>query len=435
MKQKNNPSSPSIAYQILEKLWKLNRIFCSSDYDASLEYLSTFLPFAIHQYSSTQPYKGWVIPPKWELIKGEIRCKGRVIYEADHPLKIIGISKSFQGEVSGDELKKHLHYDQRNPNNIPYHFRQHYRPWDRNWGFCVPQTFYDSLNEDIYEVEIITKESEGYLKVAEYIKPGKLQEGFAFVAHLDHPGMANDDLSGVAVGVELLHRLSQIETKFTYRLVLVQEIIGSVFYLDHEFSKGNPILESCFIEMLGSKTPLSFQYSRFGSSCLEKELKNALMKSGQQFTEGPFRSIVCNDECVWESYRIPMCSLSRFPYPEYHSDKDNLSIMSQEYLTDAVDILYDSLIALDKNILLKKQFEGVYSLAHPSFNLYIDPGQPAFNKLPSTSSVKLRSLMDEIPLLPKYSFINSIAEALQLPEDLVFNYLKQWEEKGLIDLM
>lgn len=397
MKQKNTPSSPSIAYQILEKLWRLNRIFCSSDYDASLEYLSTFLPFNIHQYSATQPYKGWVIPPKWELVKGEIRCRGKVIYEADHPLKIIGISKSFRGQVSVDELKKHLHYDHRNPHNIPFHFRQHYRAWDRDWGFCVPQTFYDALDEDRYEVEIITKESDGYLKIAEYIKPGKLQEGFAFVAHLDHPGMANDDLSGVAVGVELLHRLSQIETKFTYRLVLVQEIIGSVFYLDNELSKTDPILESCFIEMLGSKTPLSLQHSRSGRSCLEKELQTALIKSGQQVKQGAFRSIVCNDECVWESYGIPMSSLSRFPYPEYHSDKDNMSIMSQEYLSEAVDILYDTLIALDKRILLKKQFEGVYSLAHPSFDLYIDPGQPAFNTLPTGSSGKLRSLMDEIP--------------------------------------
>lgn len=429
-----NQDLPSIAYEIIAKLWRLNRIFCSSDYDASLEYLSQYLPFRIHEYRSSEPYKGWVIPPKWELIRGVIRHRGEVIYEVDHPLKIIGLSSSFKGIVSLEELKKHLHYDHRHPERIPYHFRQHYRPWERDWGFCVSQQFFDSLEEGEYHIEIVTEESEGYLKVAEYVKEGKHQEGIAIVAHLDHPGMANDDLSGVAVGVELFNKLSQLDTKFTYRLVLVQEMIGSVFYLDRTLGNNSGVLESCFIEMLGSKTSMALQSSYSAKGALEMALEQTIVESKIPYRKGPFRSIVCNDDNIWESHHIPMCSIARFPYPEYHSDHDNLSIMSQEYLTESVNILYKALLRFDQMTLMEKRFEGVLALAHPSYQLYIDPGQPAFSKL-SITSPQLRRLMDDMSLLPRYTFLEVLAKDLSLERDQILNYLRMWESRGLIALL
>src|SRR5262245_7202333 len=221
----------SIAFSIVQDLYLRNRNFCSSDYDVCLDYLSKLLPIQIYTFQQTDPYKGWVIPPKWDLVRGVIRFQGETIFEVKHPLQIIGLSTAFQGTVSREELRQHLHYDHRDPSWTPYHFRQFYRPWERDWGFCVPQTFYDHLQPGSYEVDIVTKESQGYLKVAEHTHAGEHPETFVFVAHLDHPGMANDDLAGVAVGVELFRRLAEKKTKFTYRLILVQEIIGSVYYL------------------------------------------------------------------------------------------------------------------------------------------------------------------------------------------------------------
>lgn len=431
----NSKTAPdSIAGQIITKLWRLNRIFCSSDYDACLEFLSTFLPFQIHEYRSSSSYKGWEIPPKWDLCEGAIFHEGKLIFQVEHPLQIIGLSGSFHGTVSLEELKKHLHYDQRSPYNTPYHFRQHYRPWKRDWGFCVTRNFYDSLKEGFYEVKIVTKESEGYLKVAEFVKPGKCIQEFAFAAHLDHPGMANDDLSGVAAGVELFHRLSTLETKFTYRLVIVQEMIGSVFYLDQSLKNPSEILGSCFLEMLGSATPLALQSSRSEKNCLESKLEKGLQASRLPYRKGPFRTIICNDEIVWESKGIPMCSLSRYPYPEYHSDQDNLDIISEAMLTQAVDLLYETVKHLDQATLVQKHFEGVFSLAHPDYKLYVDPGQPAFGGLSQASTMNLRHLMDEMALLPKYSFLEEITDQLQIPLDEALCYLRLWEKKGLITL-
>jgi aminopeptidase-like protein len=425
----------SIAYKIVENLCHLNRNFCSGDYETALSYLQKILPFKIDTFTSSDEFNGWEIPPKWDLIHATIRFKGQVLWEAKHPLEVIGLSTPFQGKVNRDELRRHLHYDRRDPHSIPYHFRQNYRPWERTWGFCVTQEFYDQLSEGEYEVRIETRETEGYLKVASVTKEGEHPETFAFVAHLDHPGMANDDLAGVAVGVELFKRLWDKPCKFSYRLVLVQEMIGSIYYLGKRQNERRPILESCFLEMLGSKTPFALQHTREGKTLLEKELERTLQEEGCHYQEGAFRSIICNDEPIWESYGIPMASLSRFPYPEYHSDKDNLSIISPESLDESVRIFEKLIEKLDQATLMRKHFEGVLSLSHPSYNLYVDPGQPAFGDIVTEKVKSLRLAMDLMPMYPKQIFIDQIADEVDLSKEDLLEYLRLWENKKIISLI
>lgn len=426
--------SDSLAFQIVQDLWRKNRNFCSTDYDASLDYLTKIIPFRIDRFSSEEPYNGWVIPPKWDLISGRIYHQGRIVFEVQHPLQIISLSLPFHETVSLQELKKHLHYDQRDPEATPYHFRQSYRPWERDWGFCVSKQFFDSLKPGNYEVEIITREEPGYLDVAEYTVHGSLPETFVFVAHLDHPGMANDDLAGVAVGVELFRRLASRHLKYSYRLVLVQEIIGSVFYLGKQPKSRQNIMEACFLEMLGTETDFALQSSRRESTRLEHELKKTMEKNALNFRKGPFRSIICNDESVWESYNIPMSSFSRYPYSGYHSNKDNLSIISPQALEQSIDILWETIQRLDHLTLMRKKFEGVPAVAHPAFDLYVDPGQAAFGSLASEKINKLRFLMDAIPMPPEVKFVETLAEEADMPIDEVLSYLKKWEKKSLIEL-
>lgn len=425
--------SENVAWSIMEALWRLNRNFCSDDYDKSLDFLQKILPFTIHEYKNSTPHKGWAIPPHCNLIKGEIKLNNEVVYSADHPLKLIGLSAPFKGNVSFEELKEHLHFDKRDPSRIPFHFRQFYRPWERDWGFCVSENFLKTLKPACYDVEIVTEEKEGTLKVAEYVHEGLNQAGFVFVAHLDHPGMANDDLAGVAVAVEFFKKLSQHKTKFSWRLVLVQEMIGSVYFLDHTLKDPSKCVEGCFLEMLGSRTPLALQHSRGGATTLERTLKRVIEDLKLPFNEGPFRSIVCNDEAIWESAGIPMCSLSRYPYPEYHSDHDNLSIIDKGVLNSSAQLLLETALLLDKMTLIEKKFTGTYALSHPDYNLYVDPGQPAFQT--KASSPALRKLMDEMPLLPAYTFAETLSGDLGLPLEETLDYLKLWEKKGLVSLI
>ena len=422
--------------KILEDLTPLNRVMCSSDYDRAIEYLLNILPFKVLEYSSKVEHNGWVIPPKWDIKEAKILKNGEVIYDGTtHPLKVVALSSRFQGKVDLFELKKHLYYDHRYGDAIPFHFRQQFRSWDRDWGFCVPKSFYDQLKPGDYEVVIETEESEGVLKILEYTHEGDLDETIVFGGNLDHPGVANDGLAGCVVGIEALRGLKDRKTKYTYKLVLVQGIIGLEFYLGKmRKSERDKIREGVFLEMLGSETQLALQNSRDGESNIEYCLGKALEEMGTLYRKGPFQSIIINDEYISEAYGIPMASLSRFPYPEYHCDKDNVSIMRERSLDEAVEAIVRAREILESSPLILKNFEGNICLSNPKYDLYVDPGQAQFEGFQGGEIKKMRFLMDLIPTLARPVTVRWVADKVGLPEKIVLEYLGKWAEKQLVEL-
>lgn len=426
----------SIAYQIVRDLAPLSRVFCSPDYDRALAYVTSRLPGQIHRYPAADSHNGWVIPPRWRVLRAEIRYAGRVIYDGlRHPLRVIQLSSPAHTVISREELRQHLHFDRRFPAAVPYHFRQLYRPWERTWGFCLSKEEYDQLPEGDYEVLLETEESDGYLDVFEYHLPGELPETVVFVAHLDHPGMANDDLAGCAVGIELFRRLAAEKRKLSYRLVLVQEIIGSEYYLHHLPKEERClIVGGVFLEMLGSRTALALQRSHAPTSDVEWAILRTLADEEIEHRQGSFGEVIVNDEYVWEAHGIPMCSLSRYPYPEYHTDADNLEIIAPERLEEAVQVLQAAIARMEEPALLRKQFEGVVCLAHPSLGLYVDPGQPALTGRAPEELRHLRKLMDRIPLLSRVTSLWRIAEECGVELAVAQSYLRQWQERGLLEI-
>lgn len=422
--------------EILREVTPLQRVFCSSDYDKALEILRGYLPFKTLEFHESEVYNGWVIPPKWDLKEAKIRRDGKVIYDGmAHALNVIAVSLPFAGRVSLEELKKHLHYDHRNDEYTPYHFRQMYRPWQRDWGFCVTKKFYDSLQPGDYDVVIDTEESEGILKLLEYDIQGELDECFVFVSHLDHPGMANDDLAGCSVGVELFRRLSKKKTKFSYKLLLVQEITGSEYYLGkHCNGKPKNILEGAFLEMLGTDTQIALQHSLHETSNMETVILRAMKELGVDHRTGPYESIRANDEYIWETYGVPMPSVLRYPYDEYHSDKDNFSLMSERALNEALEILLKAVEYLETSRLIIKKFNGNICLSNPDIDLYVDPGQIAFGTVAPDHVQRLRRVMDILPTLHTPTLLMSVAAKVGLPEQDVLAYLEKWQAKGLIEL-
>jgi|SRR5690554_2923741 len=195
--------------ELLRELTPLNRVICSSDYDYTIEYLKERLPVRELAYTAADEYNGWVIPPKWDVVESKILKDGRLVYDGTwHPMATMALSAPFRGRVTRDELRKHLHYDHRYPGAVPFHFRQLFRSWKRDWGFCVPRTLYDALEDGYYDVVIETREEPGTLRMLEWELPGAVEDAIVFGTNLDHPGVANDGLSGVAVGVALFQELA-----------------------------------------------------------------------------------------------------------------------------------------------------------------------------------------------------------------------------------
>src|SRR5271157_4409308 len=356
--------------QILRHLTPLNRAVCSLGYDKAVDYLRDVLPFRVISVPSSREHNGWVIPPSWDVEEARIVKNGRTVYDgAAHPMGVIGLSQSFSGTVSLEYLRRHLYYDHRDDDSIPFHYRQQFRSWSRDWGFCVPKRLFDQLAPGDYEVVIRTAEAPGAVKILEYKHQGSLDFTIVLGGNLDHAGVANDGLAGAAVGVEVLRRLRDRQTKFTYSLVLSPGIIGSELYLAGlNESERSRLLEGIFLEMLGSATPLAVQESRHNMVSSLQALKSSLDHLGLSYRTGPFESIIVNDEYIWENYGIPMLSFSRFPYPEYHSSRDNMEIITESSLNQAVDALIGAVDRLEAAPLITKKFEGNVCLSNPRYD-------------------------------------------------------------------
>jgi aminopeptidase-like protein len=422
---------------ILRELTPLNRAVCSLGYDRAAAYLCEVLPFRVISVPSSLSHNGWVIPPSWDVEEARISKDGVIIYDgAAHPLGVIALSKSFFGTVDMEELKLHLHYDHRDEDAIPFHYRQQFRPWNRDWGFCVPKRLIDSLSPGEYEIEIRTIESPGELKILEYKHQGASNFTIVLGGNLDHAGVANDGLAGCVVGLEVLRRLRGRKTKLTYSLVLSPGIIGSELYLALlSEPERNQILEGIFLEMLGSDTPLAVQESRRSMVSVSHALKASLDRLGTHYRTGPFESIIVNDEYVWENYGIPMLSFSRYPYPEYHSSKDSMDIIREASLNEAVEALLGAVDRLEASPMVIKKFEGNICLSNPQYDLYVDYGQIALGGASSDQKRRMRRLMDFVPALDRPVTVRAVADHIGLPEEEALEYLQRWAAKGLIDLL
>ncbi len=405
---------------VLRDLTPLNRLPCASGYEVAIERARAELPFRVVEYPPDDVHNGWVIPPKSDVIRATIEKDGRLIWDGlSHPLAVIAYSAPFRGSVGVEELKRHLHFDARFDDALPFHFRQTYRAWARDWGFCVPKRLYESLDKGTYDVTIETRESASPLRMLEYVHAGRLDTTIVIGGNFDHPGVANDGAAGCVVGMELFRRMIGRQTRFTYVLALVPGIIGSEYYLARmPAARRANLLEGVFLEMLGSSTELALQRSKGGDSGLDVLIAAALAASGAAHRVAPYPEIIVNDEYIWEAYGIPMSSLSRFPYPEYHSSRDDMSIIRERSLEEAVDVLVRAIDALESTPLVRKTFEGTICLSNPNIDLYIDPGQVAFGDLPDEHHRRLRRLMDLLPAQRRPASAAGLAASVGLDDQV-----------------
>jgi aminopeptidase-like protein len=355
---------------LIEELWFLKRELVSDDYDRALSRLAEEVPMTIHEYPSGSQVWTWKVPKKWtcheaylETLDGE-----RLLDEVNHPLHVVSYSLPFEGVVSKVELLEHLHVHPHNPDWIPFVFKY----YNRDWGLCASQKLRDSLNDEQYRVVIKTSFEPGMLKVGEVVVPGEVEECVVLAAHLCHPAMVNDDLSGVVVGLDVVRKLLDgPKPRYTVRLLILPETIGSVSYLSNNEALIPKMMGGLFLEMLGNDSGLALQQSFQPESQADKAMIAGLEGAAPGSYVGPYRTIINNDERQFNSpgVRVPMLSLSRverpetlesmyLPYPEYHSSADTPEIVSEDRLEAAREVVLAMLDAFDKNRYVVNQFKG-----------------------------------------------------------------------------
>ena len=382
MKRETNiPTLPSEASmnEMIDALWKLPRDLVSDGYDLALEALSTQLPIKIHEYPTGTECWTWTVPEKWtcheaylETISGE-----RLFSYEDNPLHEVSYSLPFEGIVTRSQLFDHLYVHPKIREAIPYKFKF----YERDWGLCCSSVMKESLTDDQYKVVIKTSFNKGSLKIGEVVVRGASEDTVVLAAHLDHPAMVSDDLSGVVVGLDVMRKLLKLEDlRFTYRFLILPETIGSAAYLSQNENLIPKIKGGLFLEMLSLPNPLALQLSFAGDTEIDRCFTTAINESSEDGWIGAFRTIVVNDERQFNApgVRVPMLSLSRslprsnpaWPYKEYHSNYDDPKLVSEHSLQSSRDMVLNMIGIFEGNRLPVNKFKGEIFMSR--FGLHID---------------------------------------------------------------
>jgi len=405
---------------LIQDLWLKNRSLVNDGYDEALDYINNIIDLKIHEIPSGTECWTWIVPEKWVINEAYIMYDNQKIVDSKaHPLHVISYSLPVDKEVSKEELLKHLYWSEGRPRAIPFVFKY----YERDWGFCLPYEKVKTLQNGRYKVYIDSRFELGKLKVGDFTIPGEVEDTIVLVAHLCHPAQANDDLAGVAVLVDIAKEMSKKQNHYTYRFLLVPETIGSIAYLSQNEATIPKLKYGVFLEMLGNNNTHALQLSRQGNTRLDRVARYVMKRNLSNFREGSFRKVIGNDEMVFNGpgVNVPMISISRFPYPEYHTSDDNPGIISEERLEESKKLILNILGVLDRDYVPRRTFKGPLFLSR--YGLWVD--WRVDSQLNTNVDLILLSLEGD-------ESIFDIAEKLDMDFDAVYDYINRFLDGGLV---
>lgn len=402
------------------------------------------LPLDLFRFASGDSYNGWVVPNNWRVHRAKLYRDGIEVFDGQaHTLGVGRYSKSYTGEMDWDELAPHLVSNPNLPEAYMFHCMWQYRPWDADWALCIPDQIRRRLGAGSYRVELETEYEPGEMLVAHHHKSGRSDKIIVFNSNTCHPHMANDGFAGTAVLIRLFQWLAQQDTFYSYRLVLGPEHLGSVFYLrDLPRAEVDRMVCGVFEEMPGTKGAIKVTSTFNGGHKIDLAFANALKHYSKDYQQVPWRKGAGNDETVWEApgYEVPFVEMTRCedqfaPYPEYHSSLDTPELMIPEQLNEMVNVLKRVIFTLENDATLQRCFDGLICLSNPKYDLYMERPDPTITKDLAADAEKWGHLLD---CLFRYMdgtlTILEIAERHDLPFERLHNYLKRFEEKGLVNM-
>lgn len=432
-------------FDVFEKILKLNIGVAQAENEQMFALLNSIYPLTLHRYKSGIEHNGWVVPHDWVVKKALIYKDGKVLFDGtQHPLAVAGNSPSFSGVLNKQELDEHVFTRPELPDAFSFHCMNNYRPWAKFWGFTMPHNIYKHWTDGEYTIELETEFRDGEMIVAEAFHQGESDEVIVFNAHTCHPTQFNDDLAGVAVILELFQSLKNRKTHYSYRAIFAPEHLGTVFYLaglsTDEIQK---MRFGAFVEMVGIDLPLALAKSFRGTSLIDRVAEYAMKQVNPETRVGAFRTIVGNDETVWEGAGIEIpfisisrCHLSPFYYTQYHTNEDDLSLNSVQRLEETLKVLKIMVDIFENNKVMRRKFTGLLALSNPKYGLYIERPDPTVAKDLSEVQLKMGYLQDYLQrLFDEKTSIFEIAQQFDVPFDILYQYLKKFEEKNLIEFL
>lgn len=338
---------------LVHDLLPLRRCITGDGLRATLRRLGKVVPLDITEIPSGTRVLDWTVPPEWRVREAYLETASgeRFADWAESPLHVVQYSVPVQAVMTLAELRPHLHTLPEQPDAVPY--RTSY--YDRTWGFCLRHETLRRIadeggEEQSIRVVINTDFTDGAMTLGETVIRGASSDEVLVSAHACHPALANDNASSLAVAAELAAELSQRDDlRFSYRFVFAPGTIGAVAWLAHHRAAVGRIRHGLVLANLGDRGGFTYKQTRRGTLTASAPLIDRAVAVALGAPDGPGIDVrpftpEGYDERQYGSpgFDLPVGRLTRTPhgeYPEYHTSKDDLSLLSAEALAGSLDAL------------------------------------------------------------------------------------------------
>jgi aminopeptidase-like protein len=224
--------------------------------------------------------------------------------------------------------------------------------------------------------------------------------------------------------------------RYSYRLVIAPELIGTVHWLaglpDAETSR---FKAAVMLKSLGNESDLKLQQSFTGKHLIDRAAHHIYRQKFNTYKSAAFRALYGNDETVFEApgFEIPSISMTRFPFPTYHTNMDTPQALSPAALDESLDTLLGIIDVLEWNDRFKANFKGLVALSSPKYDLYLAASAPGIDREAYDAQMGQWNLL--MNCLPRHldgeTDLLAIAERYDLPFGDVRDYVEKWVSKGL----
>lgn len=338
----------------MERLYPVCRSITGDGVRRTLDVIGETLPLDRRAVPSGTQVHDWTINDEWNVRDAWIAdaTGRRVVDFRAHNLHLVSYSAPVRATMTLSELRPHLHTLPEHPDWIPYRTTYYHR----TWGFCLSQRQLDAMAEagddGRYEVVVDTTLEPGQLTWGELVIPGESTDEVLVSAHVCHPSLANDNLSGITVATELAATLAaRPHRHWTYRFLFAPGTIGSIAWLSQNPDRVPSVRHGLVLTGLGGPGGLVYKRTRRGDRPVDRAAAHVVTRRGGTVRDySPYGY----DERQYNAlgFDIPVGRLSRTPhgeYPEYHTSADDLAFVTDDQLVEAYDATLAILDVLERD--------------------------------------------------------------------------------------
>lgn len=338
-------------YDFASLLWPLNRSLTGEGTRETLAQVQDRLRMRVSWWESGTKCFDWTVPDEWNVRQAYIEGPDgeRIADFGENNLHLVGYSEPIDTVMSLEELQPHLHSLSGMPDAIPY-VTSYYK---RTWGFCLTENQRKALQPGQYRVVIGADLKPGKMHYGELMLPGKTTQEVLLSTYVCHPSMANDNLSGIVVTTALARWLMEQPRRYTYRILFVPETIGSIAYLSmHRDEMLQKTVAGFVVACCGDDIRYTVVSSPGGDTLADRVAKQVYRRTRTIIV--PWIAVRGSDERQYCSPRVvlPVVVSMRSGwtgYPEYHTSKDDLTVISPAGLQGGFDSLRRCLETLEDN--------------------------------------------------------------------------------------